>query len=407
MTTRSRFNAAAAGLFVTAATAAGAASAGAGQLIPNQYIVVLDPPALLNNLGIDALVQSTLVQVGGGTVLSQYRAAFPGFTARLSANQAGLLAKLPFVKLVEPDREVTLTATQANPPSYGLDRIDQRALPLSSSYSYPDDAGAGAHVYIIDTGINANHTDFTGRIGVGRNFAPNGGGSLLCTALGIGCPAPQPTNTADCNGHGTHVAGTAAGTRFGVAKAATVHAVRVFGCGNSTSTSAIIAGVDWVTGNRELPAVANMSLGGGDSAALDTAVNNLINAGVATVVAAGNSSSNACSGSPNRVPRAITVGSTTNTDAQSSFSSFGPCLDIYAPGSNIISASHTSNTGATTLSGTSMAAPHVAGAVALVLGLNGNLTPDQARDTVVGNATINAITGLNSTSPNALLFVGN
>ena len=384
------------------------AAAGA-ERIPNQYIVVLDKPALptlLSRLGVDALAEATLVQVGGGAVLARYSAAFTGFTARLSESQAQALAALPFVKLVEQDQLMMLVATQSNPPSYGIDRIDQRALPLSGSYIYADQGGAGAHVYVIDTGINPNHTDFTGRIGTGRNFATNSTGAL-CKNFNIGCAAPVATNVTDCNGHGTHVAGTAVGTTFGVAKKATVHAVRVFSCAGSTATSTIISGVDWVTANRVLPAAANMSLGGSDSAALDSAVNAMINAGVSLAVAAGNSSSNACTGSPNKVPRAITVGATTNTDAQASYSSFGPCLDIYAPGTNIVSAAYNSNTGSATLSGTSMASPHVAGAAALVLGANPSLSPDAVRDAIVGNSTLGAITGINATSPNALLYTGN
>lgn len=407
MTQKNRVSQAAACALLTAATVTAIpALAAPAKTIPNQYIVVLDPPALLSEFGLNALVQSTLAQVGGATVLSQYRAAFTGFTAKLSANQAEALAKLPFVKLVEQDQVMDLVATQNNPPSYGIDRIDQRALPLSNSYTYADQGGAGAHVYIIDTGINPNHSDFTGRIGTGRNFATNSTGAL-CTNFNVGCAAPVATNVTDCNGHGTHVAGSAVGTTFGVAKKATVHAVRVFSCAGSTATSTIISGVDWVTANRVLPAAANMSLGGSDSAALDSAVVAMINSGVATAVAAGNSSSNACTGSPNKVPRAITVGATTNTDAQASYSSFGPCLDIYAPGTNIVSAAYNNNTGSATLSGTSMASPHVAGAAALVLGANPGLSPDAVRDAIVGNATLGVITGLGTGSPNALLYTGN
>lgn len=396
--------------FAAAAATVPAAAADVQRVIPNQYIVVLDKgllPATLARLKLDELVQSTLTLVGGGAVVARYQTALTGFAVRLTAGQAEALSKLPFVKLVEPDQLVSLGATQANPPSYGLDRIDQRGLPLSGSYVYADQAGAGAHVYVIDTGINPNHTDFTGRIGTGRNFSANSNGSLFCSLLNVGCPAPEPTNVTDCNGHGTHVAGTAAGTRFGVAKGATVHAVRVFSCAGTTATSTIISGVDWVTANRVLPAVANMSLGGGDSAALDSAVNAMINAGVTTVVAAGNSTANACSGSPNKVPRAITVGATTNTDAQASYSNFGPCLDLYAPGSNIVSAAFNSNTGSATLSGTSMASPHVAGAAALVLGASPGLAPDLVRDAIVGNATLGAISGVSGSGPNALLYTGN
>ena len=377
--------------------------------IKNQYIVVLDSPQVgspQSRLGLTELVQGLLTQVGGGQVLVQYSQALLGFAARMTPVQAEALARLPAVKLVEQDQIVRINATQS-PATWGLDRIDQRNLPLNNTYNSPDQGGQGVHVYVLDTGLNAGHVEFTGRVGTGRNFASNGGGSLLCTLLGIGCPAPNPTNTADCNGHGTHVSGTAAGTTYGVAKRATIHAVRVLDCGGSGANSGVIAGVDWVAANRQLPAVANMSLGGGNSDALDVAVNNAIAQGVTFVVAAGNDNANACTGSPNRVPAAITVGSTTNTDARSSFSNFGTCLDIFAPGSNITSAWFTNNTATSTISGTSMASPHVAGAAALVLGANSGLTPDEVTDAVIGNATLGTVTSPGAGSPNALLYTGN
>ncbi|HEY0973327.1 MAG TPA: S8 family peptidase [Solimonas sp.] len=404
-----RFNSLLRAAVAAAALAVAFALPAQAQPIPNQYIVVLDSPALGSpqaRLGLIDRVQGLLVQVGGGQVLGHYTQALLGFVARMTPVQAEALARLPGVKLVEQDQIVRVSATQAN-ATWGLDRIDQRDLPLNATYSYPDQAGAGVHVYVIDTGLNAAHTDFSGRVGNGRNFASNGGGSLLCQLLGIGCPAPDPVNTTDCNGHGTHVAGTAAGTVYGVAKRATVHAVRVLDCGGSGANSGVIAGVDWVAANRVLPAVANMSLGGGNSDALDAAVNNAIAQGVTFVVAAGNDNANACTGSPNRVPAAITVGSTTNTDARSSFSNFGTCLDLFAPGSNITSAWHTGNTATSTISGTSMASPHVAGAAALVLGANPGLTPAQVTDAVVGNATLGKVTSPGNGSPNALLYVGN
>jgi subtilisin family serine protease len=390
---------------VVAAAALMPLSAAQAQPIKNQYIVVLKPQAGLGDpLRLNQTVQSLLVQVGGGQVLAQYQNVLQGFSVRMSASQAAALAKLPLVDFVEQDQIMSASGVQ-NGATWGLDRIDQRDLPLNSTYVYPDQAGAGVSVYVIDTGLNATHVDFTGRVGAGANFAPNSG-SLLCDLLGLLCPAPQPGNTTDCNGHGTHVAGTAAGTTWGVAKAATVIPVRVLGCGGSGSNSGVIAGVDWVAANAQLPAVANMSLGGGNSDALDQAVRNAINSGVTFVVAAGNDNANACTGSPNRVAEAITVGSTTNTDARSSFSNFGSCVDIFAPGSNITSAWHTSNTATSTISGTSMAAPHVAGAAALALGAAPSSTPDDVADAVIGNATLGVLSSIGSGSPNALLYVG-
>jgi subtilisin family serine protease len=389
---------------VVAAAALMPLSAAQAQPIKNQYIVVLKPQAGLGDpLRLNQTVQSLLVQVGGGQVLAQYQNALQGFSVRMSASQAAALAKLPLVDFVEQDQLMSASGVQ-NGATWGLDRIDQRNLPLNSTYVYPDQAGAGVNVYIVDTGLNAAHVDFSGRVGTGRNFAPNSGG-LLCELLGIGC-STDPANTTDCNGHGTHVAGSAVGTTWGVAKAATVVPVRVLGCGGSGSNSGVIAGVDWVAANAQLPAVANMSLGGGNSTALDTAVRNAINSGVTFVVAAGNDNANACTGSPNRVAEAITVGSTTNTDARSSFSNFGSCVDIFAPGSNITSAWHTSSTATSTISGTSMAAPHVAGAAALALGAAPASTPDDVADTVIGNATLGVLSSIGSGSPNALLYVG-
>jgi subtilisin family serine protease len=381
------------------------AQAAAAQPIKNQYIVVLKPQIGLGDpLRLNETVQSLLATVGGGQVLAQYTNVLKGFTVRMSASQAAALSRLPLVELVEQDQIMTASAIQSG-ATWGLDRIDQTNLPLDNSYAYPDQAGDGVTVYVIDTGLNAAHVDFAGRVGTGANFAPNTS-NLLCDLLGLLCPAPQPGNTTDCNGHGTHVAGTSVGATWGVAKAATIVPVRVLGCGGSGSNSGVIAGVDWVAANAQLPAVANMSLGGGNSDALDQAVRNAIDAGVTFVVAAGNDNANACTGSPNRVAEAITVGSTTNTDARSSFSNFGTCVDIFAPGSNITSAWYTSNTATSTISGTSMASPHVAGAAALALGASPGSTPEQVADAVIGNATLGVLSGVGSGSPNALLYVG-
>lgn len=398
------------------ALSAAALQAGA-QPIANQYIVVLEEPApgsAQRARPIADLANSLLALVGGGQVLSKYSHALLGFTARISASQAAALARQPGVKLVEQDRVMRANATQTG-ATWGLDRVDQRALPLNGNYVYADQAGQGVHVYIIDTGLNATHTEFSGRVGVGRNFASNSAG-LLGGLLPINLPllggllggSTDPENTSDCNGHGTHVAGTAAGTVYGVAKKATVHAVRVLGCNGSGANSGVIAGVDWVAANRVLPAVANMSLGGAASEALDVAVNNAIAQGVSFVVAAGNDNANACSGSPNRVPDAITVGASTKTDSRDTgYSNFGPCVDLFAPGTGITSAWINGNSATSTISGTSMASPHVAGAVALLLGANPGLTPEQVTDAVLGNVTLGALVNVGNGSPNALLYTGN
>lgn len=372
------------------------------QLIPEQYIVELKPGEGRGLLRQTA--QGLVGSVGGGELLHVYGRALNGFSVRLPPIAAEALARNPRVLRIEQDRTLFLSETQVSPPSYGLDRIDQSDLPLDSSYTFPTSpAGSGVRVYVIDTGLNSAHTDFANRIDQGRNFAPNGSQGLLCTLLGLGCPPVDPLNTTDCNGHGTHVSGTSVGTSFGVAKRARVVPVRVFGCGNSTSTSTIIAGVDWVTANAQLPAVVNMSLGGGASDLLDTAVNNLIDAGVTVVVAAGNENVNACNGSPSRVPRAITVGATTNTDARASYSNFGNCLDLFAPGSNIVSASYNNNTGSATLSGTSMASPHVAGAAARVLATNTGASPATVEATLEALAGVNKVGSPGTGSPNLLL----
>ena len=384
--------------FIAASVVASAAAAGP---IPNQYIVTLKKPldgSLLSNTPIATQAQSVLVAVGGGQVLHTYEYALRGFAVRISPAQASLLALNPLVASVNPDVEMKAVATQSNPPSYGVDRVDQRDLPLSGSYTYADTAGQGAHVYVIDTGLNANHSDFTGRVGAGRNFV---GGGLLGTG------SVDPANWADCNGHGTHVAGTAVGTVYGVAKKATIHGVRVLDCQGTGSGSAILAGIDWVAANAIQPAVANLSLGtlNGRSTDQEIAVRNLVNANVAVAVAAGNDSKSACETSPAAEPTVLTVGATERTDKMASYSNFGTCLDLFAPGTDIISASYNNNTGNSTLSGTSMASPHVAGALAVKRAQNTSVSAANVQVAVVGDTTPNKVTSMGAGSPNKLLYV--
>ncbi|MEU5787270.1 S8 family peptidase [Micromonospora purpureochromogenes] len=388
--------AAAAALSVAASTPALAAPTGevrgasAPGAISGSYLVVLrtDAVGAANTLAARTAVPdraATLAKRYGGSVADVYSAALTGFSAKLSAGQARRLAADPAVAYVEQDRVVTVQGTQANPP-WGLDRIDQRSLPLNASYTYPNTA-SNVRAYIIDTGIRTTHTDFGGRASWGTNTVDS--------------------NNTDCNGHGTHVAGTVGGNRYGVAKAVRLIAVKVLNCAGSGSTTGVVSGINWVTANAVKPAVANMSLGGGASSSIDNAVTNSVNSGVTYAVAAGNSSANACSYSPARAAAAITVGATTSSDARASYSNYGSCVDIFAPGSSILSAWRTSDTASNTISGTSMASPHVAGAAALVLSANPAYTPAQVASYLTTNATTGRVTNPGTGSPNRLLFVVN
>jgi subtilisin family serine protease len=356
-------------------------------VVPGSYIVVLKPgvAAKPGSAGLSAsLVALDLAVRHGGTVTHVYEHALSGFAIRLSEKAARALAGDPRVEYVEEDSVVQAIATQNN-ATWGLDRIDQRDRPLSTTYTY-DTTATNVNAYIIDTGIRTTHVDFGGRAFHGTDTVGDG------------------QNGNDCHGHGTHVAGTVGGGVWGVAKGVRLFRVRVLSCSGSGSNAGVIQGVDWVTANHIKPAVANMSLGGGASTALDNAVAGSINAGVTYAIAAGNSNANACNSSPARVPAALTVGSSTSTDARSSFSNFGTCLDIFAPGSSITSAWSTSNTATNTISGTSMAAPHVAGVAALFLAGNPTATPAQVRTALVDNASPNRISGAGTGSPNLLLF---
>ncbi|RQW98624.1 S8 family peptidase [Micromonospora inaquosa] len=360
-------------------------AAGGATAVPDSYIVVLKDSAVARDRVGDTAKR--LSGRHGGTVARTYGAALRGFEATVSASAAARIAADPAVAYVEQNHTVSISGTQANPPSWGLDRIDQRNLPLDSSYTYPNTA-SNVHAYIIDTGIRFSHNDFGGRATSGYDAVDGGSAD-------------------DCNGHGTHVAGTVGGSAYGVAKAVQLVGVRVLNCSGSGTNAGVIAGVDWVTANAIKPAVANMSLGGGANSSLDNAVRNSIASGVTYGLAAGNDNgANACNTSPARTTEAITVGSTTSSDARSSFSNVGTCLDIFAPGSSITSAWYTSNTASNTISGTSMATPHVVGAAALVASANPSWTPAQVRNQLVANATPNVVGNPGSGSPNLLLYVG-
>ena len=349
--------------------------------IAGQYIIVFKDEVT------DASELATrLVGRHGGIKRFTYTHALKGFAAQLPDAAVEALRLNPSVDYIEQD-QVMRAITVQTAATWGIDRVDQRDLPLSTTYEYNAD-GSGVTAYIIDTGIRFDHVEFGGRAVTGFDAVTIGG------------------TAGDCHGHGTHVAGTVGGTRYGVAKNVRLVAVRVLNCWGSGTTSGVIAGIDWVTADHAAgaPAAANMSLGGGASTALDNAVINSIADGVTYGVAAGNDNADACLSSPARAAPALTVASTTSTDARSSFSNVGTCVDIFAPGSGITSAWVTSPTATNTISGTSMATPHIVGAAVLYLQMNNAATPADVELALENNATPNKVTNPGTGSPNLLLF---
>ncbi|MGV9394374.1 S8 family peptidase [Streptomyces olivaceus] len=357
-------------------------AAGSPTAVKDSYLVTLEKGA---GLKAASGAGKDLVEEYGGTVRRTFGSALNGYSATLSAAEARRLAADPAVASVEQDQRVRLAdTTQSNAP-WGLDRIDQASLPLSGTYTYPDSAGEGVTAYVIDTGVRVTHQEISDRASYGYDAVDG------------------DTTASDGNGHGTHVATTIAGTTYGVAKKAEVVAVRVLDNNGSGTTAGVIAGIDWVTANHSGPSVANLSLGGGASTTLDNAVRASIASGVTYAVAAGNSAANASSYSPARVTEALTVGATTNTDARASYSNYGAVLDLFAPGSSITAGWNTGDTATNTISGTSMATPHVAGAAAVYLAGHSSATPAQVSTALVDGATAGKVTGPGTGSPNRLL----
>lgn len=359
------------------------------QPIPGRYIVVF-----WDSVSNPAAEAANLLRASGGQLHHTYSSALKGFAASLPDAALQGIRNNPNVNYIEQDQTVALNETIQTGATWGLDRIDETIRVQDTRYHY-NYTGLGVNAFIIDTGIRATHSDFkqsadpnVSRVLTGRNFVSGA----------------NDTNTDDCNGHGTHVSGTVAGLTWGVAKAASLIPVRVLDCRGSGTWSGVIAGVDWAANSTLRPAVANMSLGGGASQAVDDAVAGAVSRGVTMVVAAGNSNANACNYSPARAPSAITVGATTSTDARASYSNYGSCLDLFAPGSGITSAWNTSDSATNTISGTSMASPHVAGVAALALAADMAASPWAVAAFLTDNATQGRISSEGTGSPDRLVY---
>ncbi len=349
--------------------------------IPGRYIIVFK--SSVRNPASEAA--NLMRGMAGGQLHHTYSNSIKGFSATLPDAALPSIRNNPNVDYIEADQTVSLNQALQSSATWGLDRIDQANLPLNSQYYYYY-TGAGVNAFIIDTGIRPDHVEFTGRLLPGYNVVPG------------------KNSTSDCNGHGTHVAGTVGGTTYGVAKTVSLIPVRVLDCRGSGTWSGVIAGIDWVAGSPLPRRVANMSLGGGKSLVVNAAVAGAVSKGVTMVVAAGNSSADACNYSPASEPSAITVAASTSLDAKPSWSNFGTCVDIFAPGYNIKSAWNASSTATNTISGTSMASPHVAGVAALALAAKPSATPAAVATFLTSNATTNLLTSIGAGSPNRLVF---